>query len=67
MRAIGRLDGFYDELRQIHGKYFQDWRFVQLMSNFIQWFGTEKRKDIFFLEEDAFLTYLNEFVETFCN
>ena len=42
--------------------YFPDWRFGQLMSNFLGWVVTEKKVDIFFPEEADMLSLLQEFV-----
>ena len=32
MRDVNRLDEFYDELKEIHKKYFGQWRFGQLIT-----------------------------------
>lgn len=56
MRDAKRLDKFYDELKKIHAKSFQDWRFGQLMFNFISEYG-----DPFFLEEDMFITEMKKY------
>ena len=37
MRDPKRLDIFFDEFREIYKKKFPDWRFFQLMSNFMGW------------------------------
>lgn len=59
MRNPERLDSFYEILKRIHKDYFPDWRFSQLMINFIRYYG-----DPFYLEEDKFLEKLGEFVDT---
>lgn len=64
MRNPNRLYNFYDELRTIHMTYFPDWRFGQLMSNFLGWVQSTKKIDVFFPEENDMLEYLREFVET---
>lgn len=61
MRSLERLDTFYDGMKEIHKKYFQDWRFGQLCSNFFGWLMSEHNVDLFFPEEDEMLEYLNEF------
>lgn len=61
MRNPMRLDRFYDEVRCIHKKCFPDWRFGQLMSNFLGWVYQEKKIDPFFPEEDEMLQYLKEY------
>ena len=37
-----------------------DWRFMQLMSNFIAWLG----RDPFYMEDDEFCDKFHEFMET---
>lgn len=59
MRDVKRLDPFYTRLCELHKKYFPDWRFGQVLVNFLRWYG----KDPFYLEEDKFLTRFEEFVE----
>ena len=61
MRDPKRLDGFYDEMKEIHKKYFPDWRYGQLCSNFFGWLISEKKIDLFFPEEDQMLEYFKEF------
>lgn len=61
MRDPDRLDKFYDEMKKIHKKSFPDWRFGQLMSNFFGWLMSEKKKDLFFPEEDGMMEYFREF------
>ena len=43
--------------------YFKcpDWRFTQLMSNFVSWLG----HDPFYMEDDEFLQKFHEFMEVF--
>ena len=62
MRDPNRLDKFYDELKKIHKKYFPDWRYGQLCSNFFGWLMGEKKMDLFFPEEDKMLEYFREYV-----
>ena len=62
MRDPERLDKFYDQLKEIHKKYFWDWRFGQLCSNFFGWLYEVKGTDLFFPEEDRMIEYLNEYV-----
>jgi hypothetical protein len=61
MRKAERLDPFYDEWKELHKKYFQDWRFGQLCSNFFGWLMTEKGCDLFFPEEDQMIRYFREY------
>lgn len=64
MRNPNRLDKFYDEMKEIHKKSFPDWRFGQLMSNFFGWLMSEKKKDLFFPEEDDMIKYFREYANT---
>lgn len=64
MRDPMRLDRFYDEVRCIHKKCFPDWRFGQLMSNFLGWVYQEKKIDPFFPEEDKMMEYFREYSNT---
>ena len=61
MRNPDRLDDFYNKVKDIHKKYFPDWRFGQLMSNFLGWLYQEKKRDCFFPEEDEMLKHLEEY------
>ena len=62
-RYADRLDRFYDVLRDIHKEHFPDWRFGQLMTNFLGWVYSEKKIDPFFPEEDEMLEYIKEYCE----
>lgn len=62
MRDPNRLYSFYSELTEIHRRSFPDWRFGQLMMNFLGWVQINKG-DPFFPEEDRMLTYLKEYAE----
>lgn len=61
MRNPNRIDEFTKELNRVWKHYFVDWRFGQLMNNFLGWIYAEKKIDIFFLEEKEMLKYLYEF------
>lgn len=58
MRNPDRLDLFYDTLKVMHKKYFPDWRFGQLISNFFGWTGDTAA---FYYEEDDILAKLTEY------
>ena len=62
MRDINRLDNFYDELKRIH-KYVPDWRFGQLIMNFMSWYYNKYKNDCFYIEEDKMLNYIEEFID----
>ena len=61
MRDLKRIDKFTRELNRIWITYFPDWRFGQLMSNFLGWISYKKEIDIFFPEEEEMLELLKEF------
>lgn len=61
IRNPERIDVFTSELNRIWKKYFPDWRFGQLMSNFLDFVAGQKQTDIFFPEESEMLTYLKEY------
>lgn len=65
MRNPERLNAFYDDMRRIHKRYFPDWRFGQLMSNFLGWVMGEKKMDIFFPEEEEMMRLFIEFTKAF--
>ena len=58
MRDAARLDKFYDTLKECHKKYLPDWRFGQLIINFISDCG-----DPFYYEEDKMLEKLEEYIK----
>ena len=62
-RYADRLDRFYDVLRDVHKEHFPDWRFGQLMTNFLGWVYSVKKRDPFFPEEDEMLMYIREYGE----
>lgn len=62
MRDINRLDFFYDELKRVH-KYVPDWRFGQLIMNFISWYYQKYKKDCFYIEDNEILKYIEEFID----
>ena len=63
MRDINRLDTFYDKLKEIHKNNIPDWRFGQFILNFISWFYSKYKKDIFYIEENRMIKYINEYFE----
>ena len=63
MRDPDRLEGFYEEIKAIHRGTFPDWRFGQLMYNFLGWLYQDKHIDCFFPEEDQMVEYFKEFAQ----
>ena len=57
MRNPNRLDTFYDELKRIHKEKVPDWRFGQLIMNFLSWYG----RDPFYLEEDKMIDLFRKY------
>lgn len=64
MRSKERIDKFVDELNNIWKVYFPDWRFGQLMMNFLGWVQGEKGRDPFFPEEEEMTKLLREYALT---
>ena len=62
-RNAGRLDLFYEKLKNVHKKYFPDFRFLQLMLDFIGWVMKNEKRDPFFIEEDRCLELLEEYIK----
>ena len=63
MRDINRLDKFYNELCEIHKKYFPMWRFGQLIINVLADWQAKTGKDIFFPEEDEMIQIFEDYVK----
>lgn len=61
IRNPERIDVFTSELNRIWKKHFPDWRFGQLMLNFLGFVAGQKQTDPFFPEESEMLTYLKEY------
>lgn len=61
MRDPNRLDKFYDEMKEIHKKYWPDLRFGQLMCNFLGYVASTKKRDPFFPEETEIMEYFREY------
>lgn len=61
MRDPNRLDDFYDELKEIHKKSFPDYRFLQLMLDYIGWVMNNSNRDPFFIEEDQCLEFIKQY------
>lgn len=64
MRDAYRLYKFYEELREIHMKYFPDWRFGQMIVNVLVGWHTKTERDIFFLEEDEMIQIFRDYVKS---
>lgn len=64
MRNTDRLDSLYETLHRIHKESFPDWRFGQLISNWMGWcIETKKCSDIFFPEDNKWETWIKEYAE----
>ena len=51
MRDKNRIPEFTKELERVWMKYYPDWRFGQLMMNFLNYVALEYKRDPFFPEE----------------
>ena len=58
MRDTNRMKPFFDELEKVWKENFPDWRFGQLISNFLFVYG-----DPFYWEENKFIENLKEYVK----
>lgn len=58
MRKPERLDNFYAKLAELHKKYVPDWRFGQMIYNYLR-----EMPDPFYLEEDKMLEKLEEYLK----
>lgn len=65
MRDVNRLDEFYDELKEIHKKYFGQWRFGQLITNILAEWQAQTGRDIFFPEEDETIQIFRDYAEKY--
>lgn len=61
MRNPDRLDKFYNDICQIHKKFFPDLRFFQFVYNLFGWLIQEKHRDPFFPEEEEALQLIREY------
>lgn len=61
MRDVNRLYALYEDVRANHSK-LPDWRFMQLMLNFLSWHYRMYGTDGFYIEDDEFLDRLHEFI-----
>ena len=46
-------------------RFFPDWRFGQLMFNFLSWLENGKNIDPFYLEENEMMKHIREYVDIF--
>ena len=66
MRDPKRLDDFYDRMKKIHQEKLPDWRFGQLMGNFLGCLMQQKG-DYFYIEDAQMLRYFEEYVDSLFN
>lgn len=63
MRDPNRIDGFCEELKKLW-HLLPDWRFGQLMSNFLgDVYEKTNHRDIFFIEDDEMLKYVKTYMQ----
>ena len=60
MRDPKRIDEFMNVLTE-SWKTFPDWRFGQMMTNFLGFVSSETDADIFYIEDDKMLELLKEY------
>lgn len=62
MRKAERLDDFYAEMSRLHKKYLCDWRFNQMMFNYLSWHLRKFGNDGFYVEEDDMIDRFRQFI-----
>ena len=62
MRDPNRLETIYLIIKELHKKYFPDWRMMQLMNNFLSWYCDKYKTDGFYLEDTEFISKFKNFV-----
>ena len=63
MRDPNRLDNFYEKFKELHKTYYPDWRFGQLIINFINWHYYKYKTDPFYIEENKCLDRFEEMIK----
>lgn len=59
MRDEGRIFPLCMKIARLWQYYAPDWRFMQLMSNFVVWYGS----DPFYMEDDEFSRQFLKFMD----
>lgn len=67
MRNVDRLDDIYNTIKDLHKKYFPDWRIMQLINNFYIWHYYKFKSDGYYLEEEEFIARFKNFVKEITN
>ena len=62
MRDINRLDNLYEKIKEYHKYNIPDFRFIQLMINFLIWHHNKYNTDGFYIEDDECIKRFNEFI-----
>ncbi len=62
MRDPKRLDDFYDRMKKIHQEKLPDWRFGQLILNFLSEASTEM--GMFYMEDERLIKKLEEYTDS---
>lgn len=63
MRDPRRIEPFLQKLAEYWKAYVPDWRFGQLMSNFLGFVASKTRQDVFFMEDDELEEWLKKFFD----
>lgn len=64
MRDPKRLDDFYDKLKKIHQEKLPDWRFGQLMLNFLSRYMTGNEAGLFYCEDERLIEEIEKYVDS---
>lgn len=67
MRDPRRLDDFYDRLKKVHQEKLPDWRFGQLIVNFLSAYMRGSEAGLFYCEDPQLIKELEEYVDSLFN
>ena len=67
MRDPKRLDDFYDRMKKIHQEKLPDWRFGQLMLNFLSMYMANNESALFYIEDKELIRKLEEYADSLFN
>lgn len=62
MRNPDRIDVFCNRLAKVWKEQVPDWRFTQLLMNFLNYYG----RDPFYMEDDRMIAALEEYIKNVC-
>ena len=63
MRNPQRLDMYGYTIKELHKNNLPDWRIGQMIINFLNWYITTYKTDIFYIEDDMFVERFEKFIK----